>query len=155
MRDDGRKAFSDQRRNARRRGVEFLLTFSQWTEWWESQLGSDWFAKRGCRSSLYCMARIGDSGAYELGNIKCLLHSENVTDASTNNVIAYGENAGNVVITEELARLLYVSTDTMKNLSARHSVSVGAIIDIRVRRTWRRATEGLTRTSLRGRNGWV
>lgn len=101
------------------------------------------------------MARLGDSGAYTEMNVKCILHADNVTDAAANNTVAYGELHGRSVLTEDLARRLFLSPEKMIRLSELYGVSVGTINDIRSRRTWRRATAGLTRRDLKGRNQWA
>lgn len=59
-----RIAFSGQKNNAKKRGIEFLFTLDEWIDWW----GDD-FALRGRNPSDLCMARIGDQGAYEIGNV--------------------------------------------------------------------------------------
>lgn len=59
-----RAAFNGQRKSARERGVRFKLTFRQWLTFW-----SECFPRRGGGMDGLCMARVGDSGAYEVGNI--------------------------------------------------------------------------------------
>lgn len=53
-----------QKYHARRRGIPFLLTFSQWIMWWGADI---W--KRGRGDGKLQMCRRNDEGAYELGNI--------------------------------------------------------------------------------------
>lgn len=60
-----RMAFSVQRHNAGRRGIEWELTFEQWLEWW----GDD-IERRGVHPGDLQMQRIADAGPYALGNIK-------------------------------------------------------------------------------------
>jgi hypothetical protein len=67
-------AFSSQRRNAECRGIEWKLKF--W-DWWQFWLQSGKWESRG-RGQGYCMCRIGDAGAYELGNIYIATNSENI-----------------------------------------------------------------------------
>lgn len=59
------KAYSTQKANAKRRGIEFNLTFKQWCEFW----GAD-IQKRGNGHDKLQMQRIADTGPYEIGNIK-------------------------------------------------------------------------------------
>jgi hypothetical protein len=70
-------AFQIQRCNAAARGVEWNLTLWQWwTAWQES---GKW-EQRGREKGQYVMSRIGDQGAYEVGNIRIILCSENITE---------------------------------------------------------------------------
>lgn len=62
---DSKKAFANQKRVAKERGIEFKLTFEQWLEFWGDDL-----LRRGRGASDLQMQRFGDAGAYELGNIK-------------------------------------------------------------------------------------
>lgn len=62
--DDARQAFRAQRSNAKRRGIEWRLTFEQWLAWW-----GDGLPKRGVKAWSLQMQRMHDAGAYELGNI--------------------------------------------------------------------------------------
>lgn len=58
------KAYLDQRACAKRRKIEFNLTFEEWVDFW----GED-FRKRGIRRKDLHMCRYDDIGAYEVGNI--------------------------------------------------------------------------------------
>ncbi len=147
-------AFDQQMANAKRRNVPFLFSYEEWVAWWVSSLGPDWQQKRGCKKGQYCMARIGDRGAYEPSNVKCILHGENVSDAALNNVIAFGEASGHAVLTASGARDIFLSKESRIVLAARYGITIATITDIRARRTWRRATTGLVRENLLGRNQW-
>jgi hypothetical protein len=57
------------RTNAKMRGVEFKLTFEEWFCWW---MDTGHYSERGREVGKYVMARKGDVGAYELGNIECV-----------------------------------------------------------------------------------
>jgi hypothetical protein len=70
--------YYSQRWNADARGIPFLLTREQWYAWWES---TGHFHERGRKKGQYVMARLGDTGSYELGNIKCILATENTSEA--------------------------------------------------------------------------
>ena len=72
-----RDAYRNQKSNAKRRGVEFLLTFEEWRDWW----GKD-FAGRGSAKGRLVMARYGDKGPYQLGNIKKITCSENARESN-------------------------------------------------------------------------
>jgi hypothetical protein len=62
------------RTNARMRGIEFKLTFEEWFVWW---METGHYHERGREVGKYVMARKGDKGAYELGNIECIQAQEN------------------------------------------------------------------------------
>ena len=59
-----RVAYSQQKSGARKRGIEFKLTFEQWRDIWGDKLD-----ERGPRSWQFGMCRINDEGAYEVGNV--------------------------------------------------------------------------------------
>lgn len=67
-------AFRGHRNQAKRRGIEFQLSFAQWLRIWEK---SGHLVERGCKRGQYVMARKGDRGPYAVGNIKIILHTEN------------------------------------------------------------------------------
>jgi len=71
------KEYGMQRAAAKQRGVEFNLTFDEWHDWWLNTGHAD---ERGKGKGTYCMARLNDAGAYELGNIKCLSFEDNVKE---------------------------------------------------------------------------
>jgi hypothetical protein len=71
------EAFRVQRENARRRGIPFKLTFEQWLAIW---LDSNYLDERGRGMDRYCMARFGDQGAYETGNVHVITNQENSAD---------------------------------------------------------------------------
>jgi hypothetical protein len=73
--------FLTQRQNAFKRGIEWKLSFEDWISWWQ-QTGH--YSDRGRGLGKYVMSRIGDSGAYELTNIICHKHGDNVSDAQKN-----------------------------------------------------------------------
>jgi hypothetical protein len=70
------RKFTEQRRNAHMRGVEWRITFA---EWWGVWLASGKYGKRG-RGNGYCMARFGDTGPYSVDNIEIISSSQNISD---------------------------------------------------------------------------
>lgn len=72
-----RRAFASQKACAKRRRIGFELTFDEWLAMWES---SGKLKQRGCKKGQYVMARFGDKGDYEIGNVKIILHSENTKE---------------------------------------------------------------------------
>jgi hypothetical protein len=69
--------YAIHKKNAARRGVPFNLTFEQWWDIWER---SGKWEKRGNRRGQYCMARNGDLGAYEIGNVRIERHETNTAE---------------------------------------------------------------------------
>lgn len=66
------------RRDALRRGIPFLLSFEQWMHIWQE---SGHWRERGKKKGQYVMARPGDKGAYEEGNVKIILQEDNTREA--------------------------------------------------------------------------
>lgn len=67
-------AFYTHRASARQRGIPFRLTFGQWLGIWKR---SGRLSRRGCRTGQYVMARFGDQGAYEVGNVRIVTAYQN------------------------------------------------------------------------------
>lgn len=67
-------AFDKQRRAAKDRDIEFLLTLDEWCGIWGA---SGKFEERGRGSGRYCMARKGDKGPYAIGNLEITTNREN------------------------------------------------------------------------------
>lgn len=63
--------------NANVRGIEMRFTFEEWLKVWED---SGHLHERGTRKGRYCMARIEDKGHYKLGNVKIILHRDNILE---------------------------------------------------------------------------
>lgn len=76
-----REAFGFQRTGAKRRGIGWQLTFEQWLQIW---VDSGHLDQRGSGKGRFHMARRGDEGAYEIGNVFIQLHEENSRDARRN-----------------------------------------------------------------------
>ena len=68
-----RSAYLSQKSNAKRRGIEFHLTFEQWMEFWGDDL-----ARRGPGRYELGMQRPCDSGPYAVGNIRKGTPADNV-----------------------------------------------------------------------------
>ena len=78
MYTDEKRKYSVHKAGAKARQIDFLLTFDEWWDWWQST--GKW-TKRGNRKGQYCMARYGDTGPYAIGNIKCILTADNSREA--------------------------------------------------------------------------
>lgn len=69
-------AYSRHKSQAKQRGIPFLLTFEEWATLW---LESEKWEQRGRRKGQYVMARFGDMGPYEVGNVHICTCQENNT----------------------------------------------------------------------------
>lgn len=74
-----KRAYIQQKSNAKQRGVEFNLTFDEWKQIW---VGSGKWDQRGRGAEKYCMCRVGDSGAYAVGNVFIALGRQNVSEGN-------------------------------------------------------------------------
>lgn len=73
-----RKAFGEQARNARHRGIAWKMKFWDWFTVWRRSGVLD---KRGRYAGQYVMCRVGDQGAYEVGNVYIATTSHNLSSA--------------------------------------------------------------------------
>jgi hypothetical protein len=71
-------AYSDQKCNAKRRGIPFLLTLGEFIQWW---METGHVNERGRGKGKWQMGRINDAGPYALGNIIPITHERNLSDA--------------------------------------------------------------------------
>jgi hypothetical protein len=129
-------AYKIQKFDAKRRGISFCFTFEDWVNWWEEQLGYDWQKKRGRLRHLYCMARFNDKGPYARGNVKCITNAENCGEV-------HGDRNGNAVITNKIARKIYLARGTVKEIAHRFNIRIGVVRTIKNRQQWKAVTEGL------------
>lgn len=74
-------AFLRQKDSAHNRGIEWKLTLGQWWGIWTE---SGKWAERGRGRLGYCMSRVGDCGAYEVGNIIIITCGQNASLARFN-----------------------------------------------------------------------
>lgn len=68
-------AFKNQRVAARQRNIEWRINFKQWWDFWK-----DHYENRGRRRENFVMARFGDLGPYEIGNVEIKTASENCSE---------------------------------------------------------------------------
>ena len=68
-----RRAYRIQKHSAAKRGIPFLLTFEQWSEWW---LTDDRWLRRGRKAGQLQMGRKGNSGPYSPDNVECATKEE-------------------------------------------------------------------------------
>jgi hypothetical protein len=79
------KAYTQQKSNAKQRGVVFAITFDEWKQIW---LDSGKWEQRGRGAEKYCMCRKGDAGCYEVGNVFVGLNKHNVRDGNLGKVMS-------------------------------------------------------------------
>lgn len=78
MRVAARK-FSEQRRSADQRGIEWKLTFAEWWGIWKES--GRWESRGNSRSTSAVMARTGDIGPYSKDNVRIATLAENFAEA--------------------------------------------------------------------------
>lgn len=69
-----KRRYKEHKHNAKKRNVEFLITFQEWYDWWSATGKWD---QRGQGSDKYCMCRVNDKGPYAIGNIFCDTYGNN------------------------------------------------------------------------------
>jgi hypothetical protein len=74
-----KKAYMQQKHNAKTRGVGFTISFEDWLSVWED---SGHLLERGRGADKYCMCRCNDTGDYALGNVFIEKGSKNVSDGN-------------------------------------------------------------------------
>ena len=74
-------AFKQCRKNAKARGITWLLTLEQFTAIWKR---SKRWHLRGRGRGKYHLARKGDRGAYKVGNVRIILHENNGREIVSN-----------------------------------------------------------------------
>lgn len=78
LKDEYQRAFDGQRRNAKARGIPWKLKYWEWLQLWQE---SGHWHERGKNAGEFVMARPGDQGAYEYGNVKIVTVETNNTEA--------------------------------------------------------------------------
>lgn len=71
------RRFQMHRKNAHTRGIAWELTFKEWWALWRES--GHW--EQCGRGKGYCMARIGDSGPYAVGNVEIITIGQNFSDS--------------------------------------------------------------------------
>ena len=79
MINDWKKKYVENKNNAKRRRIDFLLSLEEWCEIWRR---SGKWLERGRGADKYCMCRKGDIGAYSLGNVFIGQGKHNVRDGN-------------------------------------------------------------------------
>ena len=78
MSDTFRKAFLAHKKGAKTRGIAFRLEYWEWLQIWQD---SGRLHERGTRKGQWVMARPGDKGAYEAGNVRIVRCETNNSEA--------------------------------------------------------------------------
>ena len=68
--------FQQHKAGAKKRGVEFLLTFKEWWSLWEPH----WHQRGGLGHEM-CMCRTNDAGPYAVGNVRIDTMANNAKEA--------------------------------------------------------------------------
>lgn len=105
-------AFSQHRRDAKKRGIDFLFTFKKWLKVWEK---SGHLHERGCRKGQYVMARHGDVGPYSSNNVMIVTSGQN----------HYDGNIGRSNPMSEIAKLKISKAMKGKKLTEAHKKAIG------------------------------
>ena len=80
-----RKMYINQKSHAKKRGIDFYLTYDEWITIW---LESGKFAERGRGKGKYVMARLGDRGPYAVGNVKIILNEDNSSEGNLGKIVS-------------------------------------------------------------------
>ena len=84
MKNDAYVKYYDHRKSAKRRDIEFLLTFEEWWDIWDN---SGYWDQRGRGIGKYCMSRYNDTGSYSIGNVFIQLFSKNARDGQIGKIV--------------------------------------------------------------------
>lgn len=139
----GKMKYRTHKCHAKKRGIDFLFTFEEWFDWWESKLGPDWVTKRGCRKGQFCMARIKDKGPYVVWNVKCILHQDNCREQKTNGTCARGVERGSKLQPEQVLKI-FNHRGSYSKIGKAFGVSTETVYDIKRKRSWKHLTIGLS-----------
>lgn len=82
-----RRQFSAQKARAKHRGIEWRLTLDEWLSIW---VESGRYEQRGRGAGKYVMARLGDRGPYEVGNVFISSSEQNFRDGLINSPTVRG-----------------------------------------------------------------
>ena len=80
-----RKAYTQQKANAKQRGLEMRMSFDEWKSVW---IESGFWDNRGRGSENYCMCRNNDQGHYEVGNVFIAQNKCNVSEGNLGKVVS-------------------------------------------------------------------
>ena len=132
------KKYTAQKMNARKRGVDWGITF--W-EWWLIWKRSGKWSFRGKSADGYVMARLKDTGPYSPENVEIITLAQNSSDQYIHRR-EKGETIGvakklNSFQVRIIRRLLIFSTMTDPKIAMYFDVSSVTIWNIKHRRTYK------------------
>lgn len=91
-----KKKYARHKAQSKFRSIDFNLTFDEWYNWWLQQgvdKNQDTFKLQD--PNRLCMCRYNDLGPYQLGNIYCANHVDNVKDAYEKGTLKQRVEIGN------------------------------------------------------------
>lgn len=138
-----------QKSDAKRRGIAFQFTFEEWCNWWETNLGPDWFILRGKLNHQYCMARKGDEGPYAVSNVYCPTNAQNYLDRSyhtggnNNSGRKLSYNRKTIKITSKQAVQIFKMQQTQKHIAKQFGVSERLVRMIKAKQVWKHFVDDL------------
>lgn len=136
-------AYHDQKKSAIKRGIGWHFTFDQWINWWEVNLGSDWFKKRGHHTGQYVMARNKDKGPYASWNVRCAKVEENHREFNAHKgsqLKAYRKRLSREEVIE-----IYTAHGCYVTLATRFNLNVHTVHRIKCRKCYKQITQGLAK----------
>lgn len=142
--NEKRLRFAEQRRNAKRRGILWQLTFAEWWTLWQE---SGQWENRGRLRGQFCMSRFGDQGPYALDNIFIQERTANDREREGSRspqqlrarVVRGSRHRWAVLNEEQVAeiRRRLADGERGRDLAAEFHVRETAISNIKHNRTWR------------------
>lgn len=108
-------AHGQHRRDSARRGIGFNLSFQAWYSIW---LTSGHLNERGRLKGQYVMARHGDKGPYEIGNVKIILCEENHSEGNLGRPLPKSEDTKRKISAARMGQRL--TEETKRKISLRH-----------------------------------
>ena len=134
-------AYNEQKSRAQQRGIPFKFKFEDWVEWWEDNLGYNWFKKRGILPHQYCMARNGDKGPYAAWNVKCITNQQNCKESEKgwgkDRPSMKGEAHWCAKLTEKQAIEIYNAAGFQKHIAAKYNIDRALVSMIKSKRIWK------------------
>jgi len=124
-----RLKYHNQKSRAKVRGIKWKLSFEEWWAWWQA---TGCYHKRGRRKGRYQMARRGDAGAYELGNIECVTVEQNRAAVEPR----CGVRNPMALLTPAQVQMIRASPASNAALARELAVSAACIGHIRRGETW-------------------
>lgn len=108
-----KKRYTQQRFNAKKRGIEWQFTLDSWLKVW---IESGKWDLRGKSKNSYVMSRIGDVGPYSPDNVVIKTNSENSTEAHIGNEYRLGrKNTAESTLKNKLSHIGKTQTEQTKN----------------------------------------